>query len=332
MHAEPFHTKDAAISKLELLHMDLVGPLPASLGKARHFVTVLDNVTELAVASTLKANGYSGKAVQAWINQLELQTGARVKRVRCDGAGALLSAEMREYYTRRRIRLEPTAAHTPQQNGKSERRNRTLMERVRSILAEAGLGEELWAEALMTVIYTRNRAPTSDGKATPFERFYDKTPDVACLLVWGSVAYALKPKGQQSKLEPTTMIGLVVGYAAGGHAYRVYHPASRKVLVRRDLVADETSVRGRGNASAPPAVLTPDSGSDLTTETDDPSNSTTGTSDSALSQPDSPRRTSSQSEPVDQVLETSASDARRGEPKSSTFGGGRYSERMRRPK
>ena len=238
---------------------------------------------------------------------------------------------MQEFYSRRGIRLEPTAAHTPQQNGKAERLNRTLMERVRSILAEAELGEELWAEALMAVVYTRNRGPTSDGRATPFELGHDKRPDVACLRVWGSVAYALKPKGQQRKLQPKTMAGRVVGYAAGGHAYRVYNPASRKVVVRRNIVADETSVRAPGKTSAPPAGMAPDSGADMTAETDDQSNTTTGTPDSAPSQPDSPPPTPSPSEPVDQVPKTSA-DPTRGGPNSSTFGRGRYPERLRRPK
>jgi len=54
MHAEPFRTKHAATGKLELIHMDLFGPLPDSLGKARHFVAVLDDATELAVASPLQ--------------------------------------------------------------------------------------------------------------------------------------------------------------------------------------------------------------------------------------------------------------------------------------
>lgn len=244
MHAEPFRAKDAATGKLELVHMDLVGPLPDSLGKARHIVAVLDDATELVVVSALNAKSEAGKVVQAWIAQLELQAGARVKRVRCEGAGELISAEMRASHARRWIRLELTAAHTPQQNVKAERLNLTLMERVRSMSAEAGLCEELWAEEFMAVVYTCNRAPTSDGKATPHERFYGKTPDAACLRVWGSLAYALKPTGQQRKLQPKTMLGRMVGYVAGGQAYRVYNPASRKVVVRRNVVWTKRCAHG----------------------------------------------------------------------------------------
>lgn len=332
MHAEPSQSSDAHTSKLKLIHMDLVGPLPASLGRALHFVAILDDYSELAVASTLKAKSDAGTAVQAWIRQLELQAGARVSRVRCDRAGELGFTEMRAFYARRGIRLEATAAHTPQQNGKAERLKRTLMERVHSVLAEAWLGKKLWAEALMAVIFTRHRAPTSDGKATPYNRFDGKVPEVACLRVWGSVACALKPKEQQRKLQRKPMIGRVVGYAAGGHAYRVYNPASRKVVVRRDVVADEASVSGREKTRFPPAGWAPDSGSDSTPETDDHSHTTTEEPDSAPSQPDSPRSTTNEPEEVEQVPENSPSQPTRGDPKFSTFGGGRYPERLRRPK
>jgi len=61
--AEP--PTDAATRKLELIHMDRGEPLPASLGKAHHFVAVLDDATGLAMASALKSKREGGKAVQA---------------------------------------------------------------------------------------------------------------------------------------------------------------------------------------------------------------------------------------------------------------------------
>jgi len=205
------------------------------------------------------------------------------------------------------------------------------MERVRSILAVSELGEELWAEALMAVVSTRNRGPTGDGRATPLELLHGKRPDFACLLVWGSVENALKPKGQQRKLQPKNMVRRVVGCRAEGHAYRVYNPVSRKVVVRWDVFAEETSVRAPGSTSSAAAGMAPESDTDLTARTDNQSNATTGPPDSAPSQPDSPPQTPSYSEPVDHAPKTS-SDAKRGGPISSTFGGGRYPERWPRPK
>ena len=155
VHAAPFSGQSRPTNKLELVHIDLGGPLSALLGKAVHLVTVLEDSTELAVASPIHKKSDAGRVVQAWITQWELQTGTRVRRVRCHGAGELVSEAMQSYYGQRGTSLESTAAHTTHQNGKAESLNWTLVEHVRALLAESGLGPALRAEDLMSVVYTR---------------------------------------------------------------------------------------------------------------------------------------------------------------------------------
>ena len=58
------------------------------------------------------------------------------------------------------IRLEFTVPKTPELNGLAERMNRTIMERVRSMLAHAKLPKTFWAEALTTATYVINRSPS----------------------------------------------------------------------------------------------------------------------------------------------------------------------------
>jgi len=65
------------------------------------------------------------------------------------------------------------------------------------------------------------------------------------------------------------MLGRVVGYAAGGCAYRVYNLASREVVVQRDVVVEDTPVDTSRTSSFLSVVLDPDSGSDLTAKTED---------------------------------------------------------------
>jgi len=114
------------------------------------------------------------------------------------------------------------------------------MERLRAVLLEYRLPTSAWAEILMALFFLRNRSPTADGTSTPYERFYGKKPDVARLKVLGSPAYALQPSGTYIKLGPKTVLGTIVGYAASGHAYRIRSSATGNILVRRDVVADET--------------------------------------------------------------------------------------------
>ena len=54
-----------------------------------------------------------------------------------------------------------TITYTPQQNGVSERKNRTIMEMARCLLFEKGLPKKFWVEAVNTVVYLLNRLPTN---------------------------------------------------------------------------------------------------------------------------------------------------------------------------
>ena len=72
-----------------------------------------------------------------------------------------------------------TVPYHPEQNGISERKNRTLMNTARCLLMQANLPDYMWAEAINTANYLRNRCPTSSlGGKTPYEFWHDKKPEV----------------------------------------------------------------------------------------------------------------------------------------------------------
>ncbi|KAH0636497.1 hypothetical protein KY289_036412 [Solanum tuberosum] len=84
-----------------------------------------------------------------------------------------------------------TVRNTPQQNGVAERMNRTLLEKVRCMLSNAGLGKEFWAEAITYACHLLNRIPSvAIGRKTPLEKWYGKSAeDYDSLYVFGSIAY-----------------------------------------------------------------------------------------------------------------------------------------------
>ena len=67
---------------------------------------------------------------------------------------------------------------TPQQNGVVERRNRTLMEMVRSMMSYSSVPILLWGEALKTAMYILNRVPTKAVPKTPFELWIGRKPSL----------------------------------------------------------------------------------------------------------------------------------------------------------
>ena len=72
---------------------------------------------------------------------------------------------------------------TPQRNGVSERRNRTLLDMVRSMMFLIGLPLSFWGYALETATFTLNRAPSKSVVTTPYELWFGKKPKLSFLKV-----------------------------------------------------------------------------------------------------------------------------------------------------
>ena len=241
---------------LQLVHMDVCGPMSvASLGGSLYFATFLDDYSKVSVVVPVRTKGMVAGAVQRTLQLLETQCGHKLKAVRTDRGGEYLGGEMEAYFASKGVQHQLTAPYTPEQNGAAERLNRTLMERVRAMLIASGLGKELWAEAVLTANYIRNRSPYGKETWTPWEHFTGKKPDVSGMRVFGARAFVHTPKGLRSKLDPINQRGVFVGYSVNSKAYRVLLDGSDRVVESRDLVFDEAVVHATGDGRSRSVVL-----------------------------------------------------------------------------
>ena len=80
--------------------------------------------------------------------------------MRIDRGGEFTSNEFGEFCQSQVISRHLTAAYTPQQNGVAERKNRTIMNYVRSMLNEKQVPKALWLEAVRWCVHIQNRCPT----------------------------------------------------------------------------------------------------------------------------------------------------------------------------
>ena len=130
--------------------------------------------------------------------------------MRKDNGGEYTSAEFHNYLKKEGIRHERTIPKAPEQNGVSERMNRTLVESVSSMLADTNISHMVWAESLLTAVYLRNRSPTKaiHGK-TPCEALTGEKPDVAHLQTFGCMAFAYVAKDERQKLESKAIKGIL---------------------------------------------------------------------------------------------------------------------------
>ena len=120
---------------------------------------------------------------------------------------------------------------TPQCNGVSERRNRTLLDMVRSMMCLIGLPLSFWGYALETVAFTLNRAPSKSIETTAYELWFGKKPKLSFLKVWGCDAYV--KKFQPDKLEPKLEKCVFIEYPKETVGYTFYHRSEGKIFVAK---------------------------------------------------------------------------------------------------
>ena len=232
----PKSSQSKTTSVLELVHSDVCGPMSvASVGGSFYFVSFIDDYSRYAWVYIIKKKGEAIEKFKQFIALSENVTGKRIKRFRSDNGGEYFSGEFDKICSERGIFREPTIPYTPQQNGVAERYNRTIMDNVRALLYHANLPLSLWGEAVSTVVYLRNRSPTSSLDVTPYEKLFQAKPHVGHLRVFGCCVYVKIPDEKRQKLDAKAQKGVFVGYPEGSKGNKIFLPNSGKMIRSRDV-------------------------------------------------------------------------------------------------
>ena len=117
--------------------------------------------------------------------KVENQLGKCIKVIRFDRGGKYLLGDFKDYITENGIVSQLTALGTPQQNGVAEKRNRTLLEMVRSMMSYSTISISFWGYALNTAIHLLNLVPSKSVPKTPMELWSGHKPSMKYLHIWG---------------------------------------------------------------------------------------------------------------------------------------------------
>eukprot|EP00253_Pinus_taeda_P034717 PITA_34717 len=229
---------------LDYIHSDVWGPAPtASFGGSSYFVSFIDDFSRKVWVFMLKKKSDVFSVFKQFRALVENNTGRTIKCLRTGNGGEFTSKEFDSYCKDAGIERHKTTVYTPQQNGVAKRMNRTLLERARCMLSNAGLPKELWTEAVATACYVINRSPSKaiDCKV-PQEVWKGHPCDYSKLRVFGCDAYALVPKHQRTKLDPKSKRYIFVGYGDGTKGFRLWDPTTRKIIINRDVRFNESSL------------------------------------------------------------------------------------------
>lgn len=234
----PFnHVGTRSTELLDTIHSDVCGPMRMrSIGGARYFCTFTDDFSRKTFVYLLKEKSEVTDKFIEFKQWAENQTKKSIKTFRSDGGKEYVNQRMSDFLRKNGITHQTTVPHTPQQNGVSERVNRSIVEKARCLLFESGLSGGFWAEAVSTAVYIMNRLPSSGSVKSPHELWTGNKPNLKQLKVFGCKAMSHVPKANRGKFDPKSINCIMMGYSETVKAYRLYDPSKRKIIVSRDVV------------------------------------------------------------------------------------------------
>ena len=222
---------------LGVVHSDLCCMETVSIGGAKYMLTCLDDHSRYVHIYTLKEKSQVPDKLKEFCALVENQTNQRIKIFRSDGGTEFCNSQMDRYFKSRGVVHQKSTRYTPQQNGRAERVQRTLVEKGRSMLADAGLGKEYWGFAVLAAAYLYNRSPSRVlGGRTPFEFWTGEKPDLSNLRIFGCQAWVQVPKQRRKKWDEKSVKLIFVGYPEDYKAYRFIDPKTKSLVVSRDVV------------------------------------------------------------------------------------------------
>ncbi|GJX84098.1 retrovirus-related pol polyprotein from transposon TNT 1-94 [Tanacetum coccineum] len=188
-----FHTKTTPSSKrrLQLLHMDLCGPMRVeSINGKKYVLVIVDDYSRYTWTHFLRSKDETPGVLIDFLTLVQRGLHAQVTTVRTDKGTEFLNKTLHAYFAKEGIRHETSTARTPEQNGVVERRNRTLVEAARTMLSAAKVPLFFWAEAIATACFTQNRSLVIPRhEKTPYHIINARKPSVKFFHIFGSLAH-----------------------------------------------------------------------------------------------------------------------------------------------
>ncbi|GJS98276.1 putative ribonuclease H-like domain-containing protein [Tanacetum coccineum] len=235
---------------LQMLHMDLFGPTSVrSINHKTYCLVVTDDFSRFSWVFFLASKDETSGILKRFIIEIENQLNHKVKVIRCDNGTKFKNREMNEFCGLKGIKREFSVARTPQQNGVAKRKNRTLIEAARTMLADSLLPIVFCVETVNTACYVLNRVlVTKPHNKTPYELIIGRPPIISFMRPFGCPVTILNTLDPLGKFDGKAEEGFLVGYSVNSKAFRVFNSQTRKVEenLQVNFLENKPNVAGQG--------------------------------------------------------------------------------------
>ncbi|KAJ9547205.1 hypothetical protein OSB04_019748 [Centaurea solstitialis] len=229
-------------SPLQLLHMDLFGPVNVqSIAGKKYTLVIVDEFSRYTWVFFLRSKSDAPEEIILFVKKMERLNNLTVRSIRSDHGTEFKNSTLETFFDQKGISQNFSSVRTPQQNGVAERRNRTLIEAARSMLSEANLATQFWAEAVNTACYTQNRSLiVKRFRRTPYELFRNRKPSIEHFHIFGCVCYILNNKDNLGKFDSKSDDGIFLGYSSIYKTYRVFNKRRQAIEETIHVKFDES--------------------------------------------------------------------------------------------
>ena len=147
-----------------------------------------------------------------------------------------MSHEFHDFLQNKGIVSQRSCPYTPQQNGAAERKNRHLLDVIKTLLLESSFPSTFWVEALSTTVYLINRLPSRVlDFASPYYRIYHHHPNYLDMHTFGCVCFVHLPSHERHKLSAQSVKCAFMGYSISHKGYVCYDPCSNQFRISRHV-------------------------------------------------------------------------------------------------
>ena len=240
----PQRLNNRATSPFDLVHTDVWGPCrTASTLGFQYFVTFIDDYSRCTWLFLMKTRAELFSIFQKFYAEILTQFNISIRVLRSDNAREYFSAPFTLFMSQHGILHQSSCAHTPQQNGVAERKNRHLIETARTLLLHSHVPFRFWGDAVLTACYLINRMPSSVLHAQiphsllfPDQPLYFLPPRV-----FGCTCFVHILTPGQDKLSAKATKCIFLGYSRLQKGYRCYSPQTHRYFLSADVTFFEDS-------------------------------------------------------------------------------------------
>ncbi|GJV67289.1 putative ribonuclease H-like domain-containing protein [Tanacetum coccineum] len=198
--------------------------------KKMYCLVVTDDFSRFSWVFFLATKDETSVILKTFITSIENLIDLKVKVIRCDNGTKFKNRVMNQFCEMKGIKREFSVARTPQQNGVVERKNRTLIEAARTMLADSKLPTTFWAEAVNTACYVQNRVLViKPHNKTPYELFLGRKRALSFMKPFGCLVIILNTINHLGNFDRKADEGFFVGYSTNSKAFRVFNSRTRIV-------------------------------------------------------------------------------------------------------